>query len=120
NAPPKPDDNLSFYSGHTSLAFSLAVGSGTIASMRGYPLAPVVWATGLPVALLTGYLRIGADRHYLTDVLAGALLGSAVGFVGPFVFHRAPGADGDSQATMASRVAAASSRAPLVEVKIAF
>jgi membrane-associated phospholipid phosphatase len=88
--PRDPDENLSFYSGHTSLAFSLAVASGTIASMRGYRLAPAVWATSLPVAVVTGYLRIAADRHYLTDVLAGMVLGSAVGFLVPFVFHRAP------------------------------
>ncbi len=88
--PRGPDENLSFYSGHTSLVFSLAVASGTIASMRGYTLAPLVWATSLPVALVTGYLRIAADRHYFTDVLVGAVLGSAIGFVVPFVFHRPP------------------------------
>ena len=58
--------------------------------MRGYTLAPLVWATSLPVALVTGYLRIAADRHYFTDVLVGAVLGSAIGFVVPFVFHRPP------------------------------
>jgi membrane-associated phospholipid phosphatase len=90
--PRDPDENLSFYSGHTSLAFSLAVASGTIASMRGYRLAPVVWVTSLPVALMTGYFRIAADKHYLTDVLAGAVFGSAVGLVVPLLFHRAPAA----------------------------
>jgi membrane-associated phospholipid phosphatase len=84
-----PDDNLSFYSGHTTLAFSLAVASGTVASIRGYRLAPMVWAGSLPIAALTGYLRIAADKHYFTDVLTGAALGSAVGFLVPFVFHRA-------------------------------
>jgi membrane-associated phospholipid phosphatase len=86
--PRNPDDNLSFYSGHTSLAFSLAVASGTVASLRGYRLAPAVWAGSLPVAVVTGYLRIAADKHYLSDVLAGAVVGSAVGFLVPFVFHR--------------------------------
>jgi membrane-associated phospholipid phosphatase len=119
-ARPEPDDNLSFYSGHTSLAFSLAVGSGTIASMRGYPLAPVVWATGLPVALLTGYLRIGADKHYFTDVLTGALLGSAVGFVVPFVFHRANAASGNAPAATALSMPAPTSHAPLLEVNVGF
>jgi membrane-associated phospholipid phosphatase len=93
-APPDADANLSFYSGHTNLAFAVAVASGTVASMRGYRLAPVVWATSLPWAAVTGYLRIAADRHYLTDVLTGALIGSAVGFLVPFVFHRAS-ASGD-------------------------
>ena len=95
-APPDPDENLSFYSGHTNLAFAVAVASGTVASMRGYRLAPVVWATSLPWAAVTGYLRIAADRHYLTDVLTGALIGSAVGFLVPFVFHRAPASTPDA------------------------
>lgn len=81
------DRNLSFYSGHTSIAFSLATSSGTVAALRGYDAAPAVFAASLSVALLTGYLRLAADKHYLTDVLAGALLGSAVGILVPLVFH---------------------------------
>jgi membrane-associated phospholipid phosphatase len=83
-----PSQNTSFYSGHTSLAFSLAVASGTVASMRGYALAPWIWGTGLAIAGTTAYLRVAADKHYLTDVIAGAVLGSAVGFVLPYLFHR--------------------------------
>lgn len=83
-----PSDNNSFYSGHTSLAFSLAVASGTVATMRGYKFAPLVWGTGMAIAATTGYLSIAADRHYLTDVIAGAVLGSAFGFGIPYIFHR--------------------------------
>ena len=83
-----PRDNISFYSGHTSFAFALAVSSGTVASMRGYRLAPLVWGTGLAVAATTGYLSLASDRHYLTDVIAGAVLGSAFGFGIPYLFHR--------------------------------
>jgi len=83
-----PSDNTSFYSGHTSLAFSLAVASGTVASMRGYSMAPWIWGSGLAVAATTGYLRIAGDKHYITDVIAGAALGSAVGFALPYLFHR--------------------------------
>lgn len=36
------DDNLSFFSGHTTGAFALASSAGTIASLRNYRLAPVV------------------------------------------------------------------------------
>jgi membrane-associated phospholipid phosphatase len=82
------EDNMSFYSGHASLSFSLAVASGTVASMRGYRYAPIIWASGLTAATLTGYLRIAADRHYLTDVLTGAAIGSAFGFAVPYLFHR--------------------------------
>jgi membrane-associated phospholipid phosphatase len=82
----RPDD-LSFYSGHTTEAVSLAVAAGTVASLRGYRLAPLVWATALPPALVTGYLRIGADRHYFTDVLTGAAAGALIGFLVPRLFH---------------------------------
>lgn len=83
-----PSDNNSFYSGHTSLAFSLAAASGTVATMRGYRYAPLVWGTGMAIAATTGYLSIAADRHYLTDVIAGAVIGSAFGVGIPYLFHR--------------------------------
>ena len=81
------DNNLSFFSGHTSEAFSLAVASGTIATMRGYRWAPVTWSAGASVAAITAYLRIAADKHWLTDVLVGAIVGGGVGFLVPYVFH---------------------------------
>jgi membrane-associated phospholipid phosphatase len=84
---PHPEDNLSFYSGHTSVAFSIATASGTVASLRGYRLAPLVWATAMPLAAVTGYLRIAADRHYLSDVLTGAVMGAAFGVLMPVLFH---------------------------------
>lgn len=83
-----PRDNISFYSGHTSLAFSLAVASGTVAQMRGYRLAPVIWGSGLAIAATASYLRLAADKHYLTDTIAGAVIGSAFGFGIPYLFHR--------------------------------
>lgn len=86
--PPKPSLNTSFYSGHTSLAFSLAVASGTVATMRGYEYTPVIWGAGLGVAALTGYLRVAANKHYLTDAITGAFIGSAFGFAVPYLFHR--------------------------------
>jgi membrane-associated phospholipid phosphatase len=82
------DRDVSFFSGHTTLMFSLSVSAGTIASMRHYRLAPLVWSLGLALSLTTGYLRIAADRHYFTDVLTGAAVGSLVGFLDPFVAHR--------------------------------
>jgi membrane-associated phospholipid phosphatase len=82
------DNNVSFYSSHTSFAFSLATASGTVASMRKYRLAPLVWAAGMVSAAAVGYLRIAADRHYFTDVLAGAAVGAGIGFAVPSLFHR--------------------------------
>jgi len=85
------DNNVSFYSSHTSFAFAMATASGAVASMRRYRLAPVVWAVGLVSAAAVGYLRIAADRHYFTDVVTGAAAGSAVGLAVPTLFHRSRG-----------------------------
>lgn len=88
NARRSSSDNVSFFSGHTTLAFALAVSAGTIASMRHHRLAPLMWATGLALASTAGYLRIAADRHYATDVLTGAVVGSLIGFSVPYFMHR--------------------------------
>ena len=88
SAAPATSDNLSFFSGHATLAFALATSAGTVASMRGHRLAPVMWAAGLTLATTGAYLRIAADRHYATDVLTGAVFGSAVGFAVPYLAHR--------------------------------
>jgi membrane-associated phospholipid phosphatase len=69
---PDGSNSLSFPSGHTSSAFSLA----TVAA-RHYG-----WKVGLPAYLLAsgiGVSRIEKDKHYLSDVLAGATLGLIVG-----------------------------------------
>jgi hypothetical protein len=90
-----PDDNLSFYSGHTSLAFSLVASAGTISTLRGYRSAPWVWGIGMTLATTVGYLRIAGDKHYLTDVLVGAAVGAGVGVAVPLALHgrddRTPG-----------------------------
>jgi membrane-associated phospholipid phosphatase len=86
------EDNLSFFSGHTSGAFSIAVAAGMVAHARRTPFEPVVWAAGLALAETTGYLRIAGDKHYFTDVLAGAAVGAAGGWLIPRLtggLHRA-------------------------------
>jgi membrane-associated phospholipid phosphatase len=81
-------DNLSFYSGHTTLSFALATAAGTVASMRRHRLAPLMWVAGMALATTSGYLRIAADRHYASDVITGAVVGSAIGFGIPYFGHR--------------------------------
>jgi membrane-associated phospholipid phosphatase len=69
---PDESNNLSFPSGHTSTAFSLA----TVANQH------YGWKVGVPAYLLAsgiGLSRIEKDKHYLSDVLAGATLGVIVG-----------------------------------------
>ena len=81
------DNNLSFYSGHTSLAFSLVTAAGTVSELRGYRHSWLIWAVGLPAAASVGLMRMGADKHYLTDVLVGAVAGSAFGVGVPLLMH---------------------------------
>lgn len=88
---PSQEDNLSFFSGHSSLTFSIAVGAGMLAHQRGYRLEPVIWGTGLALAASTAYLRMGADRHYFTDVLTGAAIGSLGAIFIPRLTRSFPG-----------------------------
>lgn len=81
------DENLSFYSGHTTLTFALAGASGTVANLRDYRFAPLLWAGGFTIAAAVGLLRIAADKHYATDVLMGAVMGTAIGIALPLLFH---------------------------------
>lgn len=85
---PASDQNFSFFSGHSSLAFSLAVSAGTVAHLRGYAAEPYLWIGGLGLAVATGYLRIGADAHYASDVAVGAVVGSGLGIAVPLLLHR--------------------------------
>ncbi|WP_407755830.1 phosphatase PAP2 family protein [Archangium sp.] len=81
------DNNLSFYSGHTAMAFSLVTAAGTVSELRGYKNRWLIWAVGLPVAASVGLMRMGADKHYLTDVLTGAVAGSLFGVGVPLLLH---------------------------------
>ncbi len=104
NRKPDPDDNVSFYSGHTTFTFAVAAAAGTVSSMRGYRSAPWVWGVGMTVATATGYLRIAGDKHYLTDVLVGAATGIAAGVALPRLMHPKEGAPGPGSGTTAMKL----------------
>ena len=99
----------SFVSGHSTLA---ATGAGLTCA---YSVKRQAWGTspmarampcavGSTLAAATAALRVTADRHWLTDVLAGLAIGGTVGWVdtwGPFDLLRyesAPGPDGEPEA----------------------
>lgn len=80
---PDGSDSLSFPSGHTSTAFSLA---GVASHHYG-------WKVGVPMYALAagiGLSRIEQDRHHLSDVIAGATLGFIVGRTVPRIDGERP------------------------------
>ena len=81
------DDNLSFYSGHSNVAFALVASTATVARLRGYRHHEWVWIVGLPIATAVPLLRMAAGKHYLTDVAVGAVMGTAFGIAVPLLLH---------------------------------
>jgi membrane-associated phospholipid phosphatase len=74
---PDQSDDLSFPSGHTSIAF-------TNAALLYYEYKDSnLWyaSSGFLFATVTGILRIANNKHYTSDVLAGAGIGLASGLV---------------------------------------
>jgi membrane-associated phospholipid phosphatase len=78
----------SFPGGHTASIMAITASTATIATLRGYRLAPLVWIIGSTLAVTSTYLRIAADQHYFTDNVAGAVIGGVVGAGVPLLFHR--------------------------------
>jgi len=73
-----PPDKFSFPSGHTTTAFAVAASLGVF-----YPgLLPGLLFCAASVALS----RILLGMHFLSDVLAGAALGSALGYTAAALF----------------------------------
>ncbi len=85
------DHNLSFFSGHTTFTVGLAVSAGMIGVLRGYKFAWLTWAVGVPLALTTATLRMAADKHWMSDILVGAAVGSAFSIALPLLFHQPEG-----------------------------
>jgi membrane-associated phospholipid phosphatase len=96
--------NQSFISGHTSAAFT---GAGLICATQqnldlyGSELAgAIACGLGLGAAATVGTLRMVADRHHMTDVLAGAAVGLAAGYLLPNLTNFDFGARGSSRGSL--------------------
>jgi hypothetical protein len=83
------DAKMSFFSNHTTTAFASAVFLSTVYSDYNpdSKWTPYVWAGSLLTASVVGYLRYEAGMHFPTDIFAGALVGSAIGYAIPYL-HR--------------------------------
>ena len=83
------DARKSFFSGHATAAFASAVFLSTVYSDYNSDShwRPYVWAGSLLTASVVGYLRYEAGAHFPSDILVGALVGSAIGYTVPWM-HR--------------------------------
>jgi len=84
----EPDDRpgsryASFFSGHSSAAFAAVTSMVQTCRLTGCRGERWMWIAGVPTASVVGILRVRSDKHYATDVLAGAAVGMTVGWFTP-------------------------------------
>ncbi len=81
----------SFFSGHSTFSFA---GAALICvhhlenDLLGTPWDALSCAGGYAVAATTATFRVVADVHYASDVILGALVGTAVGYGVPLLHYR--------------------------------
>lgn len=81
------DWNNSFPSGHSTLSFASAAFLSSVFNQY-YPESKWrFWVTGCSfgLAATTAALRMVSGNHFFTDVLAGAVIGTACGFLVPYM-----------------------------------
>lgn len=81
------DFYVSFYSGHSSSAFTSAV-AGSYVYAEVLPTREwrwLLWGSEFAFASATANLRVRAGKHYYSDVAVGAMAGSVVGIAIPWL-----------------------------------
>ena len=73
------DDSFrSFFSGHTSTTFEIGTSNEIMLSELYPDKKTLIWIGSLSLATATGYLRIAGDKHYMSDVICGGLVGYSI------------------------------------------
>jgi membrane-associated phospholipid phosphatase len=93
------EDDQSFPSGHATVAFA-AAGAGVSLFADSFPDSPWFWpfaAGAYSLAVLTASFRVASGMHFLTDVLAGAALGSLCGYLIPFLHEKGTAREGGTR-----------------------
>ena len=81
------DWSKSFISGHTTLSFA-AAGFTSFLFCKYFSNSPrkiPVIVSSFALASLTAGLRIASGNHFMTDVLCGAVIGTGIGILVPFL-----------------------------------
>ena len=83
----KPGGYRSFYSGHTSLTFAaLSAAAMTMRLRHGEKYWP--WLVTLAVGSSVAIERVADGRHFPSDVIVGAIMGTATGIAVPLLHTR--------------------------------
>lgn len=96
------DDNASFFSAHASESATLA----GLVCVRRLRRRDVTWrdrllcGAAVATSATTGILRISAEEHYATDVLAGWGTGAVFGAAIPLLFPRWSGLEDDDSSEL--------------------
>lgn len=81
----KLDARESFFSGHTAYVATACFFSASMASTysNNNLVKALSWGSAAALPAVTGYLRMKAGKHFLTDVVTGYVVGGAVGYLIP-------------------------------------
>ena len=82
----------SFYSGHASGAFAMAMTTSYIFNQR-FPNSEyglIYTISSFSIASLTASLRVFSGNHYIGDILIGAIAGTSIGFLIPYLHQIKP------------------------------
>jgi hypothetical protein len=95
------DSKMSFWGGHSMLAFAVAGAATRVARLRGRPGWKWLAVATFAGAAGAGWMRIAADRHWLSDVVVGAGVGTLAGLGVPLLVLR-PAGDRATPVTLAA------------------
>lgn len=79
----------SFFSGHATSAFASAIFLSTVYSNTNESSNKkiFVWTGSLLLSSVICYLRYESGSHFPTDIIAGIIVGTAIGYLVPAVHH---------------------------------
>lgn len=88
------DADWSFPSGHTSTVFTASTAGATLLTLellgRSRWAIAMAWVGGIGLATTTGAMRVLAGRHFPSDVVTSALIGTGIGAAVPLAHWRPP------------------------------